>query len=75
MCLLISCLMTCGNALVRCYRFFRPGGTGIPLIDGMYAGDERELKRSKAAMSDPRNAQIGSLERHGMCHEGEARGE
>ncbi|MFE3186601.1 restriction endonuclease fold toxin-2 domain-containing protein [Streptomyces violascens] len=33
-----------------------------PLIDGMYAGDERELKRYKAAMSDPRNAQIRGME-------------
>lgn len=29
MCLLISCLMTCGNALSRCCRFVRPGAAGI----------------------------------------------
>lgn len=29
-CLLISYLMTCGNALSRCCRFVRPGATGIP---------------------------------------------
>ncbi|MFE9404692.1 restriction endonuclease fold toxin-2 domain-containing protein [Streptomyces sp. NPDC006530] len=33
-----------------------------PRIDGMYGGDERELSRYKAALSDPRNAEIRGME-------------
>jgi hypothetical protein len=29
-CLLILCLMTCGNVWPRCCRLVRPGGIGIP---------------------------------------------
>ncbi|MEV8526133.1 restriction endonuclease fold toxin-2 domain-containing protein [Streptomyces sp. NPDC052000] len=33
-----------------------------PRIDGMYGSDERELARYKAALSDPRNAEIRGME-------------
>ncbi|MEU4348992.1 restriction endonuclease fold toxin-2 domain-containing protein [Streptomyces sp. NPDC023838] len=33
-----------------------------PRVDGMYGSDERELFRYKAALADPRNAQIRGLE-------------
>jgi hypothetical protein len=29
-CLLILCLMTCGNEWPRCYLLVRPDGSGIP---------------------------------------------
>ncbi|MFE5401609.1 restriction endonuclease fold toxin-2 domain-containing protein [Streptomyces sp. NPDC056580] len=33
-----------------------------PLIDGMYGGDERELRRYKSAMANPANSEIRGLE-------------